>query len=375
MVITNKKMNDDQLYQVALSLIPDLGVINIRELLNNFGSAEAVFNKNNLKQIPDLPSEARKALLNGSLLSAAEKELKSMGENGINGRFILAEDYPYRLRECLDAPIMLYSRGYCNLDALKVVSIVGTRKATPLGKETTQLLIRDLATHFPELLIVSGLAYGIDVISHQSAMENGLKTVGILAHGLHEIYPSSHRRIADEMVIKDGALLTEYPWGMPSLPYRFRERNRIIAGLSDVCIVIESALDGGSLITAKFAREYNRDVLAFPGRTVDKYSSGCNDLIKKRSAALIESAEDVIKEMNWVSPIKRKSRQQNLFSELPVQQKMILDVLKVGEILTVNDISIQTDLKVNEILSHLLELEMEGLTEGLPGGRFRRKSR
>ena len=141
MVITNKKMNDDQLYQVALSLIPDLGVINIRELLNNFGSAEAVFNKNNLKQIPDLPSEARKALLNGSLLSAAEKELKSMGENGINGRFILAEDYPYRLRECLDAPIMLYSRGYCYLDAQKVVSIVGTRKATPLGKETTQLSV------------------------------------------------------------------------------------------------------------------------------------------------------------------------------------------------------------------------------------------
>ena len=368
-------MNDEQLYQVALSLIPGMGVINIRELLNNFGSADAVFNKDNLKQIPNLPSEARKALLNGSLLSAAEKELKSMGENGINGRFILAEEYPYRLHECLDAPIMLYSRGYCDLDAPKVISIVGTRKATPLGKETTNLLIRDLSKHFPDLLIVSGLAYGIDVISHQSAMEYGIKTVGVLAHGLHEIYPPSHRRIADEMVAKEGALLSEYPWRIPSLPFRFRERNRIIAGLSDVCIVIESDIDGGSLITAKFAREYNRDVLAFPGRAVDKYSSGCNDLIKSRSAALVESAEDVIREMNWVSPIKRKPRQQNLFSELPTQQKMILDVLKVGEILTVNDISIQTDLKVNEILSHLLELEMEGLTEGLPGGRFRRKSR
>jgi len=368
-------MNDEQLYQVALSLIPGMGVKDIRVLLNNLGSADAVFNKKNLKQIPDLPLESRKALLNGSLLSAAEKELKSMGENGINGRFILAEDYPYRLRECLDAPIMLYSRGYCDLDALKVVSIVGTRKATPLGKETTNLLIRDLSKHFPDLVIVSGLAYGIDVISHQSAMEYGLKTVGVLAHGLHEIYPPSHRRIADEMVTKDGALLSEYSWRIPSLPFRFRERNRIIAGLSDVCIVIESDIDGGSLITAKFAREYNRDILAFPGRVVDKYSSGCNDLIKSRSAALIESAEDVIREMNWVSPIKRKTRQQNLFSELPVQQKMILDVLKVGEILTVNDISIQTDLKVNEILSHMLELEMEGLTECLPGGRFRRKSR
>ncbi len=368
-------MNDEQLYQVALSLIPGMGAKHIRVLLNNVGSAEAAFNKDTIKKIPDLPSDARKALLNGSLLSAAEKELKSMHENGIKGCFILAEDYPYRLRECLDAPIMLYSRGYCNLDAQKVVSIVGTRKATPLGRETAQLLIRDLSKHFPELLIVSGLAYGIDVISHQSAMEYGLKTVGVLAHGLHEIYPPSNRRIADEMVKKEGSLLSEYPWRTPSLAFRFRERNRIIAGLSDACIVIESATNGGSLITATFAREYNRDVLAFPGRAIDEFSSGCNELIKKRSAALIESAEDVIREMNWTSPIKRKTRQQNLFSELPSQQKMILDVLKLGEILTVNDISIQTDLKVNEILSHMLEMEMEGLTEGLPGGRFRRKSR
>ncbi|MCX6308836.1 MAG: DNA-processing protein DprA, partial [Bacteroidia bacterium] len=232
-----------------------------------------------------------------------------------------------------------------------------------------------LSRDFPDILIASGLAYGIDVISHQAAMEHGLKTVGVLAHGLNEIYPPSHRRIADEMVEKGGQLLSEHPWGTPSLPYRFRQRNRIIAGLCDVCIVIESGIEGGSLITARFARDYNRDVLAFPGRTVDKYSKGSNDLIKKQYAGLIESAEDVIREMNWISPNKRKTRQQNLFLELPVQQKMILDLLKVGEMLTVNDLSIQTDLKVNEILSHLLELEMEGLTESLPGGRFRRKSR
>jgi len=368
-------MNDEQLYQVALSLIPNLKITDIRELLNNFGSPEAVFKKENFKEVSDLPAETRKALSNGSLLSAAEKELKSMDENGIRGRFILDEDYPRRLRECLDAPIMLYSRGYCNLDAQKVASIVGTRHATPLGRETAQLLIRDLSRDFPDILIVSGLAYGIDVISHQAAMEFGLKTVGVLAHGLNEIYPPSHRRIADEMVVKGGQLLSEHPWGTPSLPYRFRQRNRIIAGLCDVCIVIESGIEGGSLITARFARDYNRDVLAFPGRTVDKYSKGSNDLIKKQFAGLIESADDVIREMNWISPTKRKAKQQNLFSELPVEQKMILDVLKVGEILTLNDLSIQTDLKVNEILSHLLELEMEGLTESLPGGRFRRKSR
>jgi DNA processing protein len=367
-------MNEEKLYQVALSLIPAMGVKEIRAILNNFGSAEAAFDKSTINQLSDLSTESKKALLNGSLLSAAERELKNMEENGIKGCFILDDEYPFRLRECIDAPIMLYSRGHCNLDVQKVVAVVGTRRATPLGKETALLLVRDLSKHFPDLLVVSGLAYGIDVIAHQAALKHNMKTIGVLAHGLHEVYPSSHRRIADEIVFKGGALLSEYPWGMPSLPYRFRERNRIIAGLSDVSIVIESAVDGGSLITAKFSRDYNRDVLAFPGRSIDKFSSGCNELIKNRSAALIESAEDVIREMNWITSIKRKTRQQNLFAVLTPPQQMILNLLKVGEILTVNDFSIQSSLKVNEVLGLLLELEMEGHIESLPGGCYRRKS-
>ncbi|HET9570474.1 MAG TPA: DNA-processing protein DprA [Bacteroidales bacterium] len=342
--------------------------------MNNFGSAEAVFEKQNIKEIPNLASEVRKALLTGSLLSAAEVELKNMREHRIKGRFVLDEDYPYRLRECEDAPIMLYSRGFNELNAQKVLAVVGTRNATPLGKETTQLLIKDLANQIPGVLIVSGLAYGIDVIAHQSAMLYGLKTVAVFAHGLHEVYPSSHRRIADEMAERGGALLSEYPWGIPSLSYRFRERNRIIAGMSDASIIVESDLRGGSLITARYARDYNRDVLAFPGRNIDRYSSGCNQQIKQRSAALVESAEDVLREMNWTSPIQKKVKQQKLFMELPKSQKMILDLLKIGEILTANDLSIQTSLKVNEILAHMLELEMEGLTETLPGGCFRRKT-
>jgi DNA processing protein len=366
-------MNDEKLYQVALSLIPEMGVKAIRAILNNFGSAEAVFIKSNVNQIPDLPTESKSALLNGSLLSAAEIELKNMGKNGITGRFVLDEDYPYRLRECVDAPIMLYSRGNSDLDVQKVIAIVGTRKATPLGKETAMLLVKNLSENFPDMLVVSGLAYGVDVISHQAALKYSLKTAGVLAHGLHEVYPPSNRRVAEEMVSAGGILLSEYPWGMPSLPYRFRERNRIIAGLSDVCIVIESAVDGGSLITAKFSRDYNRDVLAFPGRTIDKFSSGCNELIKNRSAALVESAEDVVREMNWSTPKRRKTRQQTLFAELMPNQKMLLDLLKMGEILTANDFSIQTGIKVNEILGLLLELEMDGLIESLPGGSYRKK--
>ena len=366
-------MNDEQLYQIAVSLIPAIGVKDLRILLNNVGSAETLFQKEIIKGIPGLASEAKKALLNGSLLTAAEKELKCMKDNNIKGRFVLDGDYPFRLRECADAPIMLYSRGINDLNALKVMAVVGTRKATPLGKESTQILLRDLSKNFPDLLIISGLAYGIDVIAHQSALRYGLKTVGVMAHGLQEVYPPSHRRIATEMLQRDGALVSEYPWGVPSKPYRFRERNRIIAGMSDACIVMESSLNGGSMITAGFARDYNRDVLAFPGRSLDMFSSGCNDLIKQRSGALIETADDVIKEMNWASPIKRKNVQQTLFSELPVEQKIVLDLLKVGEIMTANDLSIHTNLKINEVLIHLLELEMLGLSESLPGGCYRRK--
>lgn len=367
-------MSDEQLYQIAFSQIPKMGVQQIRTLLNNLGSANEAFNKASISRIPNVPSESKRALLNGSLLLSAEKELKNMDENGIKGHFVLDEDYPYRLRECMDAPIMLYRKGYCDLDVQKVIAVVGTRKATPLGKETATMLVKELAEHFPDLLVVSGMAYGIDIIAHQSALQYNLRTVGVLAHGLHEVYPPSHRKTADEMVKNKGSLLSEYPWGMPSLAYRFRERNRIIAGLCDVCIVVESSVDGGSLITAKFSREYNRDVLAYPGRSIDKLSSGCNDLIKSRSAALIESAEDVIREMNWSSTKKRKARQQHLFSDLTPQQNMLIDLLQVGEMLTANDLSIQTGLRVSEILALLLELEMEGLTESLPGGRYRRKS-
>lgn len=363
-------MNDEQLHQIALSLIP-LEVKKIRILLNNFGSAEEVFKKENIKGIPDLAEVAKKALLNGSLLKAAEQELKHMQVNQITGRFVFDADYPYRLRECEDAPIMLYSRGYSDLNTLKMLAVVGTRRATLLGKENTQLLVRDLAAHFPDLMVVSGLAYGVDVIAHQTALQHGLKTIGVLAHGLHEIYPPSHRRIAMEMLQKEGGLLSEYPWGIPSLAYRFRERNRIIAGLCDACVVVESDLNGGSTITARFARDYNRDVLAFPGRVGDKYSSGCNEMIKQRGAALVESAEDVLKELNWSSPVKRKNRQQTLFSDIPDQQKLILRHLDLGEILTADDLFIGTSLQINEIPIHLLELEMLGLIESLPGGRYR----
>lgn len=367
-------MNDEQFFQIAFSKIPGLGAKNLRTLLDDVGSPEVLFDKQLIQEIPNLPLETKQALLNGSLLKEAEKELKIMDEKGIKALFVLSDDYPYRLRECEDAPIVLYCYGNSNLNAAKMLAVVGTRRATPLGKESTQLLVKDLSMHFKDLLIVSGLAYGIDVISHQAAMQHGLKTIGVLAHGLQEVYPHSHRRIADEMVINGGTVLSEYPWGIPSLPYRFRERNRIIAGLCDACIVVESTIDGGSMITARFARDYNRDVMLFPGRNVDALSSGCNDFIKQRSGALIESAADVIREMNWPLPKGRKVRQQLLFAERAPLQKEILDGLGVGNSLTMQELATLTGLKVNELQSQLLDLEMDGLIECLPGCRFRRRS-
>jgi DNA processing protein len=364
---------EEELYRIAVSFVPGMRIDEIRTLLATLGSARAVFQKENLEQFPRLNPKSKSALLSGELLVKGESERKAMKENQISGKFILDSDYPEQLKDCPDAPIMLYVKGHCDLNANKILAVVGTRKATPLGKESTQMLIQELSRHVPDLLIVSGLAYGIDVIAHQSAMQHGLKTVGIMAHGLHEVYPPYHRKVAENMRSMGGALISEYAFGIPSLPYRFRERNRIIAGMSNACIVVESGLVGGSLKTAEYARDYNRDVMAFPGRNIDPFSSGCNKLIKQRSAALIESAEDVLKEMNWTSTLKPRVRQQSLFSDLKAEQKVLLELLDYGETLTENDLIVKTSFSVHEILTHLLEMEMSGLIERMPGGRYRKR--
>jgi DNA processing protein len=366
-------MENALFYQLALSFVPKLKKDDALKLLEYLGSAEAIFNDRMLKEVPDLNEKVLKGLLNSKPLQRAEQELKLILENKLHVQFILDKDYPFRLRECADAPLILYSKGVCDLNAKKVVSIVGTRRATPLGRDMTEILIRDLAKYYPDIVIVSGLAYGIDVISHQAALKYELRTAAVVAHGLQEIYPPAHRKIANEILSGEGIVLSELPWGSPSQACRFIQRNRIVAGLCDACIVMESAEEGGSLTTAKLAAGYDRAVMAYPGRPSDTYSKGCNQLIKNQTAALIESAEDVLKEMHWNRPRKRTNLQQVLFPELDPLLNKVYDLLIPGEKQSGNELSLEAGLKISETLSVLIQLEMVGLAESLPGGFFRRK--
>jgi len=359
-------------YKIALSLIPSLTPVESRLLLDYFGSAEAVFLKENLEQAESLNPKIRENILRGAALKKADEEMELIEKHHIQVRFIDDADYPNRLRACPDAPIVLYSKGFSDLNEKKIVSIVGTRHASAYGRSLTEHLIQDFARVYPEMIIVSGLAYGIDICAHKAAMTNNLNTAAVLAHGLHEVYPALHRDIASK-ILSNGSLITELPWGTPSEPWRFVQRNRIVAGMCDACIVVESADKGGSLITAHMAADYNRDVFAFPGRKCDEHSRGCNKLIKKQVARLIESAEDVLLEMNWDIPQKKAQKQTKLFLDLKPAEENLYSYMKIGELYNCNQLAIQTDVKIGEILSSLMQLEMMGLVESIPGGSYCKK--
>lgn len=366
------EMYDSLRYKIALSLIPGLNPAEIRLLLEHFGSAEAVFMKENIEDANDLNPKICKNILEGSALKRADEEIKHIERNQIQVRFINDDTYPERLKACPDAPLILYSKGYSNLNAKKMVAIVGTRRATAYGRSLTGHLVQELARMFPHIIIVSGLAYGIDICAHKSALENRLNTAAVLAHGLHEIYPSMHRDVASRM-LENGSLITELPWGTPSEPWRFVQRNRIVAGMCDACIVIESAEKGGSLITAQMAADYSRDVFAFPGRRCDENSRGCNLLIKKQIAGLVESAEDIIREMNWDTRQANSQTQKSLFPELQPAEEQLYNYMKTGEKHNISQLSIALSSKIGETLSSLLQLEMAGLVEALPGGMYAKK--
>jgi len=359
-------------YKIALALIPGLNPVDARLLLDHFGSAKALFSGEKPELFNDINPKIQQEILHGHALQMADKELKNIRSNNIQVRFIDDEDYPVRLRTCPDAPIVLYSKGISDLNASKMIAIVGTRNATAYGRSLAEHLVKDFAVAFPDMVIVSGLAYGIDICAHKAAMEYGLNTAAVLAHGLHEVYPAMHRTTASKM-LENGSLITELAWGVPSEPWRFVQRNRIVAGLCDACIVVESADKGGSLITAHMAADYSRDVFAFPGRKCDERSRGCNLLIKKQVAGLIESAEDVIKEMNWELPKKAKKKQTELFPELSPLEERLYHFMETGEKYTNNQLSIEMNLKIGDLLSILMLLEMKGLINPLPGGCYCKK--
>lgn len=369
-------MNEEQLYSMALTRIPGLGQIGIHRLLESVGSAATIFKeRERLKDIvPDLSPKIISALDCPETIRICEAELNFAEKNHIRCLTMKDEEYPSRLRECDDAPILLFYRGTADLNRIHVINIVGTRNATDYGKDICYKFIRDLKELMPDTLIVSGLAYGTDINAHRTALQYGMETVGVLAHGLDRIYPSVHRRTAADM-LEHGGLLTEYPSGTNPDRQNFIKRNRIVAGMSDATIVVESDIKGGALITADIADSYHRDCFAFPGRIGDKYSSGCNNLIKNNKAALLLDADDFIKAMNWdikTKYVQTEGIQRQLFPELSAEESSIADYLKKHtDGIQINTLVVNTGIPINKMTGILFEMEMKGVIRALAGGVYK----
>ena len=358
------------LYYLALQSAEGIGDINAKKLIVHCGSAEAVFKEktHNLEKIDGIGSRIIKGLQKSKCLHKAEAELEFINKNNIQTSTFLDDDYPERLKHCIDGPIVLFQKGKINLKKQRIISIVGTRMITNYGKSFLKEFIADLKKYNP--VIISGLAYGIDVFAHQQAMENNLQTIGVLAHGLDAIYPKLHQKEAGKMQ-ENGGLFTEF-WSNTN-PDRenFVKRNRIVAGLSEATIVVESAERGGSLITADIANSYNRDVFAVPGRISDQFSKGCNQLIKSNKAALITSVKDLEYILNWETEDKKsKNIQKQLFIELSTEEQKVYDyLLKEGK-QSLDLIALYCDFPIQKAATLLFNLEMKGTIRPLPGKIF-----
>jgi DNA processing protein len=367
-------MTDDLLYKISLSLIPGIGSVTAKSLIAYTGSAVQVFKEKEkaLREIPGVGTILAKNIVNSNVFQRAEKEIVFIEKNKINALFYPDDNYPQRLHACNDAPIILFVKGSPDLNCTKVISVVGTRHATEYGKQTVDDFIAGLAGRGYPVLIVSGLAYGIDVQVHKAALKTGLPTVGVMGHGLETVYPSIHTSIAREMEEKNGGLVSDFLSNSTIDRKNFLRRNRIIAGLSDATVIVESAIKGGALVTAEIANSYNRDVFAFPGRRGDIYSEGCHFLIKSNRAALIESVTDLEYVMNW-SPGKGTADavQPRLFQDLDKDEKIIVDLLQSEGQTSIDLICIKTGLAMNKVSPTLLNLEFAGIVKGLPGKVFK----
>ncbi|MGV3763910.1 DNA-processing protein DprA [Parapedobacter sp.] len=358
------------LYQIALTKVNGVGPVIGRHLLSHFGGAEGVFSstKSELRGIQGLNSRVIEGLSDADVLKAAEKELHFIEKHHIEPLFWGDGAYPRRLAECTDAPLLLYYRGNADLNAPHMVSIVGTRNATAYGKSICADLIPALSAY--NVTVVSGLAYGIDSYAHRNALNHDIPTVGVLGHGLDRIYPAANREMAAKM-LDCGGLLTEFPSGTKPDRQNFPMRNRIIAGLADVTIVVEAAAKGGALITAELANSYSRDVCAFPGSLHQEFSEGSNYLIKTHRAHLITSAKDLQYLMNWEPASTQKPKQLQLPVSLSASQQRVYDMIHTARELSIDALSLQLRWPQSKLAVTLLELEMHGIVIALPGKVYR----
>lgn len=354
--------SEEVFYTIALTRMTGFNQATALHLYQSLGSGKAVY-------------EQRQDLGNwDEALRRAAAEMEFIEKNGIQALTLNDAAYPQRLKECADAPIILYYKGVADLNRQHVINIVGTRHCTTYGQDLVRRFVSDLRRMCPDVLIVSGLAYGIDICAHRQALTEGYETVGVLAHGLDQIYPPRHRDTAVEMV-RQGGLLTEYMSQTQALPNNFRQRNRIVAGMSDATILVESAYKGGGLITCRIAQEYGRDVFAFPGAVGAPYSEGCNRMIRNNTAALITSAQDFVEEMRWsergkMEEVRGKMVEGELFVELTEEEEQVVTVLRKTNDLQLNMIAVQTNIPIGQLTALLFSLEMKGVVRPLAGGVY-----
>jgi len=365
---------EEQIYSIALTMVPGIGHIGAKHLIDGMGNAVDVFRlrKEISERIPEVSQRVIEALDCPQAVLRAEQEYEFIRKNRISCLSFHDEAYPSRLRECEDAPVVLFFKGNADLNSLHILNMVGTRNATDYGTQICASFLRDLKALCSDVLVVSGLAYGIDIHAHREALANELPTVGVLAHGLDRIYPHVHRKTAVDMLEK-GGLLTEFLSGTNPDRHNFISRNRIVAGMCDATIVIESAEKGGSLITAELAEGYHRDCFAFPGRMSDEYSKGCNRLIRDNKASLLLSAEDFVQAMGWnmqTTLSEKVSVQRSLFIELSEEEQKIVAILEKLGNLQINSLVVEADIPVNKMTALLFELEMKGVIRVLAGGMY-----
>ncbi|MGI8950684.1 MAG: DNA-processing protein DprA [Chitinophagaceae bacterium] len=358
--------NNDLLYQIALTLIPNVGTIQSKILVEHFGNAENIFKakKKELSTVENIGEVRAKNIKSFGNFKKAEEEIAFIEKYKIQCLFITNKDYPQRLLHCYDAPTLLFYRGKADLNAAKIISIIGTRNNTDYGKQITEKLIEELQDQ--NVLIISGLAFGIDAIAHKAALQNSLQTIAVLAHGLDTIYPSQHKTLAKEILL-NGGLLTEFTKNTKPDKHNFPRRNRIVAGMADATIVIETAIKGGSMITAELANNYNKDVFAFPGKTTDSKSAGCNYLIKNNKAALLTDAQNLIEMMNWENKKTKSKVQKELFIDLSDEEKIIVDILKEKETIHIDELFLKSGLHSSSVAGAILNLELQNVVTSLPG--------
>lgn len=364
-------MTEDAIYHLALTRVPQIGPVLAKNLINSFGTAKAVFtaSKKELVAVAGI-SITKAAHLHGfNDWKHCEQEIAFCRKNDISILTINDKSYPQRLLQCFDPPTVLFAKGRLNANGNKMVSIVGTRSATTYGKQFTINLVETLAQH--GVTIVSGLALGIDTIAHKCSVDNNAETIGVVAHGLHTIYPYENKKLATQMQDK-GGLLTELWSGEQPDKHNFPTRNRLVAGLADAVVVVETDVSGGSMITAELAFGYNRDLFALPGRVTDNKSKGCNHLLKMQKAAVITSGYDLLEAMNWLPKEPKKQRQQRqLFVELNDNEKAVYDLLNQTEQLHVDQLRSKVALNPSALATALLSLEMQNLIISLPGNTYK----